>query len=62
MERYCAVLQRAVLNSRRHPYVTLDNYIAEDAMLSQLKMRYNLYTELALEPENNNVGHTVPMC
>ena len=32
MERYCAILQQAVNNSRRHPYVTLDKYIAEDAV------------------------------
>ena len=38
MERYCARLQRAVINSRRHPYATLDKFIAEEAMLMQLKI------------------------
>ena len=62
MERYCALLQRAVLNSRRHPYVTLDHFIAEDAMLSQLKMRYDLYSELSLQPQRTLEGHTVSTC
>ena len=63
MERYCALLQRAVLNSRRHPYVTLDNFIAEDAMLAQLKMRYDLFDDLKLAPpKNDRIGHSVPAC
>ena len=62
MEQYCGLLQHSVLNSRRHPYVTLDRFVAEDAMLLQLKMRYNLFTELALQPQRNEGGHTVPTC
>ena len=63
MERYCGLLQRAVLHSRRHPYVTLDKFIAEDAMLSQLKMRYNLYSELSLQPQKSEErGYQVPTC
>ena len=62
MERYCGLLQRAVLSSRRHPYVTLDKFIAEDAMISQLKMRYNLFSELSLQLRKNEVGHCVSAC
>ena len=63
MERYCSTLQRAVLNSRRHPYVTLDRFIAEDAMLSQLKLRYNLHSELSLQPPKNGMtSYSIPAC
>ena len=63
MERYCALLQRAVFNSRRHPYVTLDKFVGETAMLSQLKMRYNLFSELSLsQSENENYGFHVASC
>ena len=63
MERYCARLQRAVLNSRRHPYITLDKFIAEDAMLTQIKMRYSLYNELSLtRKRSEGTGHSVPNC
>ena len=63
MERYCARLQRAVLNSRRHPYITLDKFIAEDAMLTQIKMRYDLFDDLKLAPSKiNGVGHSVSAC
>ena len=53
MERYCAQLQRAVFSSRRHPYATLDKYIFENAMLTHLKLRYNLFSELSLMPQSN---------
>ena len=54
MEHYCALLQRAVLNSRWHPYMTLDNFIAEDAMLSQIMTRYELHSKLSLQPEQTS--------
>ena len=63
MERYCALLQRAVLNSRRHTYVTLDKFVTENAMLNQLKMRYNLFSELSFRPQNNmHYGHHLDTC
>ena len=63
MERYCGYLQRAVFNSRRHPYATLDKFVAESAMLSQIKMRYNIFSELSLTQQpNSNYGHHVLSC
>ena len=63
MERYCAQLQRAVFNSRRHPYATLDKYIVENAMLTHLKLRYNISSELSLKPQpNETFGHRVITC
>lgn len=63
MERYCARLQHAVFNSRRHPYATLDKFVIEDAMLTQLKMRYNLFSELRFSRQpNENHGFCVPAC
>ena len=62
MEQYCALLQRAIINSRRHLYVTLDKFIAEDAMLTQLKIRYNFFSELGLKPEICNGGYSVSSC
>ena len=62
MERYCSTLQRAVFNSRRHPYDTLDKYIAEDAMLSQLKIRYNLKSKLDWRPNTGVHSFSTPAC
>ena len=63
MERYCARLQRAVFNSRRHPYATLDKYIADTAMLTQLKLRYDLFSDLSLmQSRNENYGRQIATC
>ena len=62
MERYCARLQRAVLNSHRHLYVTLNKF-AEDVMLMQIKMQYNLFDEVNFtDQKTEGKGHSVPNC
>ncbi|KAJ3501992.1 hypothetical protein NLJ89_g9087 [Agrocybe chaxingu] len=47
MERYCGKLQPA-LRSRRFPYASLDQYVVEDAQLTQIKLTSNLAAELSL--------------
>ncbi|KAI0061239.1 hypothetical protein BV25DRAFT_1870912 [Artomyces pyxidatus] len=49
IERQCGLLQRRI-KSRRFPYVNMDNYICDAAQLSQIKLLYNLLTELSLKP------------
>ena len=57
-----ALLQSSTISLHR-PYVTLDKYIAEDAMLTQMKMRYNLYNELSLtQKRSKGKGHSVTNC
>ena len=62
MERYCAILQRAVQKSRRHPYATLDKFVAEDAMLTLIKTRYNISKELSLQKEIRETGFRTKNC
>ncbi len=49
MERYCGDLKKNV-KSRRHPYVSLNNYITADAHLKQIELMYNLRNDLSFEP------------
>ena len=57
MERYCSVLQQAVLNSRRHPFQTLHRFVAEDAQLTQIRLIHNAQDDLSLIcPSQSNTG------
>ncbi|KAJ3745231.1 hypothetical protein EV360DRAFT_57488 [Lentinula raphanica] len=47
-ERYCGRLQPAI-QSRRHPFVAIDNYIVLQAQLSQIKLIYGVEEELSLK-------------
>ncbi|KIY61190.1 hypothetical protein CYLTODRAFT_433611 [Cylindrobasidium torrendii FP15055 ss-10] len=46
-ERYCGRLQPAI-RSRRHPFVSIDNYVSQDAQLSHIKMVYNVHDRLTI--------------
>ena len=49
MECHCGRLKIAI-RSRRFPYTSLDRYVLEDAQLTQIKIFYDLVTELSLSP------------
>lgn len=61
MERYCGILKPAI-RSRRHPFVALDNYIADVARLAQAKAIFNATEVLALRPPPNDHSVRVPGC
>ena len=48
---YCALLQSAVTKSWRHPYETLNRFAIAEAQLTYIKMCYNAYDDLNLDPE-----------
>lgn len=47
MERYCGTLLPAV-KSRRFPFASLDQFVADHAQLNQVKLLYNLHQKLSL--------------
>ena len=49
MEHYCNCLKPAICN-QQSPYATTNQYILEDAQLTQIKAIYNLADKLALQP------------
>lgn len=60
-ERQCGEMQRSI-KSRRHPYISLNNYVTAAAHLNQIKLLYNLHTELALKPPITTDKFAVETC
>ncbi|KAF5374458.1 hypothetical protein D9615_009129 [Tricholomella constricta] len=53
MERFCGRLLPTI-KSRRHPYRSMDSYVAANAQLSLIKIKYNLEDSLSLLPKGSS--------
>ena len=52
MERYCGSIR---VGSRRHPYISINNYVGSTIHLSQIELRYGVHEQLSLmEPASKN--------
>jgi hypothetical protein len=47
MERHCNTLLPSI-RSCRHPYAAIASFVAAMAQLDQVRLKYNLYSELSL--------------
>ncbi|XP_006457060.1 hypothetical protein AGABI2DRAFT_146706 [Agaricus bisporus var. bisporus H97] len=50
MERHCNTLLPSI-RSRRHPYAAINTFVSAMAQLDQIRLRFNLQSELDLSPE-----------
>jgi len=58
MERYCGRLSPHI-RSKRHPYRSLDRYVAESAQLTQIGQLYDIADELKLMKPKREVAGLV---
>jgi hypothetical protein len=63
MEHYCGVLQPAI-QSWCFPYLSIDQYVVEDAQITQLKVVYNMAQELYLHAPQGEIpgSYSCPYC
>ena len=62
-ERFCGVL-RPCIKSRRFPFANLDSHVVATAQLMQIKSRYDVSEQLALQPKKEEGAGVfrVPQC
>jgi hypothetical protein len=63
MERYCGSIH---IGSRRHPYISINNYLSSVVHLSQIELQYNVHRQLSLAspaPASSSSKHLQhPLC
>jgi hypothetical protein len=61
MERFCNFMKPAIA-SRRFPVESLHRYMINEAMLSHIKIRFNLTEELSLRAPIRDRSQSFPKC
>ncbi len=63
MERHCNTLLQSI-RSRRYPYASITSFVTATAQLNQIRLSYDLYEVLHLDPdkkESSNLVHELCM-
>jgi hypothetical protein len=58
MERHCNTLLQSI-KSRRHPYASINSFVTAVAQLDQIRLLYDLYEALYLDPDKKESSNLV---
>jgi hypothetical protein len=59
MERHCNTLLQAI-KSKRHPYASITSFVSATAQLDQIRLLYDLYEVLDLDPDEKESSKLKP--
>ena len=61
MECHCNILLQAI-KSRRRPFASINSFVTATAQLDQIRLSYNLFEALRLDPDKENSGFIHDSC
>lgn len=59
MERHCNTLLQSI-KSKRHPYASISSFVTATAQLDQIRLLYDLYEALDLDPDAKESCKLIP--